>query len=87
MLQHRCAQPYINGLTKPGEVTVTMIGNTNGTVYSIILYKILTIQAVSFQDMSHFKIINSKMSMISQLHDCSESHTCINIMMFRNNHD
>ena len=32
MLQPRYAQPYMNDLTKPGEVAVTMIGNTNSTV-------------------------------------------------------
>jgi len=34
MLRLSYAQPYINDSTKPGEVAVTMIGNTNSTVYS-----------------------------------------------------
>jgi len=36
MSQQRYAQSYMNGLTKFGEVTVNMIGNTNSTVYCSI---------------------------------------------------
>jgi len=31
------AQPFMGDLTKPGEVAVTLIGNTNRTLYSSIL--------------------------------------------------
>jgi len=55
----------------------------------VVSFKILTIQAVKFVEFSRYmsllKFINTKMSMISQHHDCSESH--INITMFRNNYD
>ena len=38
MLQLGYAQPCMNNLTKPGEVTVNMTGNTNNTVYSSVLW-------------------------------------------------
>ena len=48
MLQLRYAQPCICMNDLPGEVAVTMIGNTNSTVHSIVSFKILTIQVVIF---------------------------------------